>query len=340
MARAAVAAGAPDGCLQVVEEPTIPLIESLMADPGTDLIVATGGTGVVRAAYHSGNPSLGVGPGNVPAFVDGSADLARAAACLAESKSFDNSILCTNESTVIAQESIADALISEFGRHGAHVLDAEATDRIRATCYPEGRIETDLAGKDASTLAQAAGVRVPRETRVLVAPFELIVPEEALAREKLFPLLGMVQGPGRHAWDRGRAGAASDRRRRALSGDPLAISGDDPRLRCGTASAAGERQRARQHRIRRSGHPPGADDDDRHGLLRALFADREPPAPRSHPVDPGRLQLRSGAAVRRLHRTGAVVGDAADGAAPAMLRPCRAAVRRARPPCLARSCGG
>ncbi len=195
MAYTAVAAGAPDGCLQVVEEPTIPLIESLMADPGTDLIVATGGTGVVRAAYHSGNPSLGVGPGNVPAFVEETADVAGAAACLAESKSFDNSILCTNESTVIAQESIASALISEFGRHGAHVLDAEATDRIRASCYPEGQIETDLAGKDALTLAQAAGVRVPRGTRVLVAPFELIVPEEALAREKLFPLLGMVRVP-------------------------------------------------------------------------------------------------------------------------------------------------
>ena len=91
MARAAVAAGAPDGCLQVVEEPTVPLIESLMADPETDLIVATGGTAVVRAAYHSGNPALGVGPGNVPVMVDATADLARAATCLVESKSFDNS---------------------------------------------------------------------------------------------------------------------------------------------------------------------------------------------------------------------------------------------------------
>ena len=80
MARAAVQAGAPDGCIQVVEEPTIPLIEALMEDPGTDVIVATGGTAVVRAAYRSGNPALGVGPGNVPAFVDASADVGRAAA--------------------------------------------------------------------------------------------------------------------------------------------------------------------------------------------------------------------------------------------------------------------
>ena len=195
MARAAVAAGAPDGCLQVVEEPTIPLIEALMSDPGTDLILATGGTAVVRAAYRSGNPSLGVGPGNVPAFVDASADPARAAACLAESKAFDNSILCTNESTMIAEDAIAERLVAELGRQGAAVLDPEGADRIRATCYPEGRIDTALAGKDALTLAAAAGLRVPSGTRVLVAPFPLIVPEEPLAHERLFPLLGMVRVP-------------------------------------------------------------------------------------------------------------------------------------------------
>jgi acetaldehyde dehydrogenase/alcohol dehydrogenase len=195
MARAAVAAGAPDGCLQVVEDPTVPLIESLMADPETDLILATGGTAVVRAAYRSGTPSLGVGPGNVPALVDATADLAHTAASLAESKSFDNSILCTNESTVIAEEAIASALIAELGRHGAHVLDAEAVDRVRAACYPDGRIEIALAGKDAATLAQAAGITVPRGTRVLVAPFARVVPEEILAHEKLFPLLGMVRVP-------------------------------------------------------------------------------------------------------------------------------------------------
>jgi acyl-CoA reductase-like NAD-dependent aldehyde dehydrogenase len=195
MAAAAVAAGAPDGCLQVVEEPTVPLIEALMADSGTDLILATGGTAVVRAAYRSGNPSLGVGPGNVPALVDGTADLAHAAACLAESKSFDNSILCTNESTVIAQERIAGALMAELGRHGAHVLDAEGVERVRVACYPEGRIDTALAGKDAATLAGAAGITVPAKTRVLVTPFPLVVPEEALAHEKLFPLLGLVRVP-------------------------------------------------------------------------------------------------------------------------------------------------
>jgi acetaldehyde dehydrogenase / alcohol dehydrogenase len=195
LARAAVAAGAPDGCLQVVEEPTIPLIEALMSDPSVDVIVATGGTAVVRAAYRSGTPALGVGPGNVPAFVDATADPAAAARCLAESKAFDNSILCTNESVAIAEERIAGALCREFERHGAHVLDDEEAERARATFYPEGHIETALAGKGAEALAEAAGIRVPRGTRALVAPFELVVPEEPLAREKLFPLLGLVRVP-------------------------------------------------------------------------------------------------------------------------------------------------
>src|SRR5689334_7096875 len=135
LARAAVEAGAPDGCLQVVEEPTIPLIEALMADDGVDLIVATGGTAVVRAAYRSGNPLLGVGPGNVPALVDATADIARAAACLADSKAFDNSILCTNESVAIAEERVADAFERELERHGAHVLDAEEVEKARAALY-------------------------------------------------------------------------------------------------------------------------------------------------------------------------------------------------------------
>jgi acetaldehyde dehydrogenase / alcohol dehydrogenase len=195
LARAAVAAGAPDGCLQVVEEPTIPLIEALMADDGVDVIVATGGSAVVRAAYRSGNPALGVGPGNVPALVDATADVAAAARHLAYSKAFDNSILCTNESVAIVEERVADALVRELERNGAHVLSEDESARARATLYPEGRINTELAGKDAAALAAAADIRVPSGTRVLVAPFEVVVPEEPLATEKLFPLLGLVRVP-------------------------------------------------------------------------------------------------------------------------------------------------
>jgi acyl-CoA reductase-like NAD-dependent aldehyde dehydrogenase len=195
LAQAAVAAGAPDGCVQVVEEPTIPLIEALMSDPTTDVILATGGVAVVRAAYRSGNPAIGVGPGNVPVLVDHTADLAAAARRLADSKAFDNSILCTNESCVIVEEPIAAEFERELGRNGAQVLNEADTAAVRDAVYPEGRMSLELVGKDAQTLAAAAGVRVQAQTRVLVTPFRLVVPEEPLAREKLFPLLGLVRVP-------------------------------------------------------------------------------------------------------------------------------------------------
>jgi acetaldehyde dehydrogenase/alcohol dehydrogenase len=195
LARAAVEAGAPDGCVQVVEEPTIPLIEALMSDPTTDVILATGGVAVVRAAYRSGNPAIGVGPGNVPALVDHTADVAAAAERLVDSKSFDNSILCTNESCAIVEERCADAFERELERHGGHVLEPDGVAAVREKLYPDGRTRLDMIGRDAMTLAGAAGIKVPPKTRVLVTPFPLVVPEEPLAREKLFPVLGLVRVP-------------------------------------------------------------------------------------------------------------------------------------------------
>ncbi len=196
---AAVAAGAPDGCIQVVEEPSIPLIEALMTDPTTDVIVATGGNAVVRAAYRSGNPAIGVGPGNVPAFVDATADIAAAAREIVDSKSFDNSILCTNESAIIVEEEVAEKLIRELGRAGAHVCTPEEVERVREHLFPDHRMRLDLIGKSALVLAEEAGLKVPATTRVLVAPFSLVVPEEPLAREKLFPVLGLVRVPNTRA---------------------------------------------------------------------------------------------------------------------------------------------
>jgi acyl-CoA reductase-like NAD-dependent aldehyde dehydrogenase len=206
LADAAVRAGAPDGCIQVVEEPTIPLIEALMADETTDVIVATGGSAVVRAAYRSGNPAIGVGPGNVPVLVDASADLARAARCIVDSKAFDNSILCTNESVLIAEERIADALERELVKQGAHICSAAEADLVRDTVFPDGHWRLDLIGRDAQTIAREAGIRVSARTRILVAPFALVVPEEPLAREKLCPVLGMLRVPdARRGIDAARA---------------------------------------------------------------------------------------------------------------------------------------
>jgi len=193
MAQAAVAAGAPDGCVQVVEEPSIPLVNALMTDARTDVIVATGGSPMVRAAYRSGNPAIGVGPGNVPVLVDASADLAHAARQIVESKSFDNSILCTNESVLVVVDSVADRLLDHMQRVGAHLLSDVDRDKVRELIFPDGHLDTQWIGKDATVIAKAAGVRVRPRTTVLLAPFDLVVPEESLAHEKLMPVLGVVR---------------------------------------------------------------------------------------------------------------------------------------------------
>jgi acetaldehyde dehydrogenase / alcohol dehydrogenase len=195
LAAAAVQAGAPDGTIQVVQDATVPLIETLMSDPVTDVIVATGGTAVVRAAHRSGNPALGVGPGNVPVLVDGTADLAAAARRIVDSKAFDNSVLCTNESVLIVQSSAAGQLLREMQRQRAAVLDPASTGKLRAYLYPDGRLNGEAIGKDATWIAERAGVRVAPRTRVLLAPFDLVVPEEPLASEKLSPVLGLVTVP-------------------------------------------------------------------------------------------------------------------------------------------------
>ena len=192
---AAVRAGAPDGCIQVVEEPSIPLIESLMSDPTTDVIIATGGSAVVRAAYRSGNPALGVGPGNVPSFVDSTANLPQAAKLIVDSKSFDNSVLCTAESVVIVEDAVANAFERDLRKHGGHVLSEDESEQVRERLFPGGRMRLDLVGKSALVLAEQAGLKVPANTRVLVAPFTLVVPEEPLAHEKIFPVLGLVRVP-------------------------------------------------------------------------------------------------------------------------------------------------
>jgi acetaldehyde dehydrogenase / alcohol dehydrogenase len=166
-----------------------------MTDPRTDVILATGGVAVVRAAYSSGNPAIGVGPGNVPVLVDATADLAGAAKKLVDSKAFDNSVLCTNESVLIVEEAVADRFLKEMGRHGAHLLDPDERDRVRDAVFPDGRFDTSMVGKDAATIADRAGVRIPPRTRVLLAPFDLAVSEEPLAHEKLCPVLGVTRVP-------------------------------------------------------------------------------------------------------------------------------------------------
>lgn len=192
LAEAAVGAGAPDGIIQVLDEPSIPLVEALMSDERTDVIVATGGSAVVRAAYSSGNPALGVGPGNVPVFVDASADLEAAARRIVDSKAFDNSVLCTNESVLIAEDSIADRLSAALTRAGAHILDETAAQRLRQFMFPGGILNTDVVGRSAAWIAEQSGLRVTPKTRLLIAPFTDVIAEEVLTHEKLCPVLGMT----------------------------------------------------------------------------------------------------------------------------------------------------
>jgi acyl-CoA reductase-like NAD-dependent aldehyde dehydrogenase len=192
---AAEAAGAPAGVVQVVTEPTIPLIDALMTDERTSVIVATGGNAVVRAAYRSGNPALGVGPGNVPVLVDATADLRAAAQRIVDSKAFDNSCLCTNESVVIVEEPVADAFARALRSAGAFLLDGEQAETLREVAFPNGHFDPRVVGRSATWLAERAGIQVPHSTKILVGEFDQVVPEEVLAREKLTPLLGMVRVP-------------------------------------------------------------------------------------------------------------------------------------------------
>ena len=221
-----------------------------MSDPTTDVIVATGGTAVVRAAYRSGNPAWGVGPGNVPALVDHTADLGAAARRLMDSKSFDNSILCTNESCVIVEERVADAFQKELGRHGGHVLEPEDVAAVREAVYPEGRMRVELVGKDAQTLARGGRDPVARRCRGAGGALLARRARGAAGAGEALPAARARPRAGRAPRNRRRPRDAADRRRRPLGDDPLARSANGHGLRGRRPGPARGRQRGRQHRAR------------------------------------------------------------------------------------------
>jgi len=190
LCEAAVAAGAPDGVIQVIENPTIPLIEEIMGSPKTSVILATGGSAMVRAAYSSSNPAIGVGPGNAPVYVDSSADIDRAAQRIVDSKSFDNSILCTNESVLLTLPQLDKQLRRALEIHGAYICDADETNRVRRYLFHDRGFNIEAIGRDAVWIAQECRIRVPLNTRILVTPITQIGVEERLSTEKLCPVLG------------------------------------------------------------------------------------------------------------------------------------------------------
>ncbi len=189
LAAAAEAAGAPAGLIQCIETPSVPLVQTLMASPKIQVILATGGNPMVRAAYSSGNPAIGVGPSNVPVYVDPDTDQNAAARRIVDSKSFDNSVLCTNESVLLSLDRDRSRLERALRANGAHICTGDEVAKLREYLFPEGRLNTASVGKSAIWVAAQAGFRVAPPARILIAPIETIGIDEPLSKEKLAPVL-------------------------------------------------------------------------------------------------------------------------------------------------------
>ena len=200
MVEAGEAAGMPRGLVSCMTELSLAGTNELMNHYATSMILATGGPGMVKAAHSCGKPALGVGPGNVPAYVDRSADVSTAAQMIVESKSFDCSTICATEQVVIADRPIADQLKAEMQANGAQWLTREESDRLAATMFrPNGMMVADFVGRTPQELGRGAGITVPERTRILVAELDGVGPKYPLSREKLTTVLGWMVEDGWHA---------------------------------------------------------------------------------------------------------------------------------------------
>jgi len=192
LAAAAEAAGAPSGLIQCIENPTVPLVQDIMNSDKIDVIMATGGNAMVRAAYSSGNPALGVGSGNAVAYVDPSAPVDAAAKCLVDSKSFDNSILCTNESVVLTLEENRGNMERALRTAGAHICNEADTERLREYLWSDKGFNVGAIGKSAVWIADKAGIRVSPSIKILVPVVPKPGQDDLLFREKLCPVLTLT----------------------------------------------------------------------------------------------------------------------------------------------------
>jgi acetaldehyde dehydrogenase/alcohol dehydrogenase len=188
---AAVAAGAPRDILGWIEEPTIELSNALMRHPSIKLILATGGPGMVHAAYSSGTPAIGVGPGNTPVVIDETADLKRAVASILMSKTFDNGVVCASEQAVIAVDAIYDDVRSRFRRHCGYILSATEAELVRGVLFVKGAVNPAVVGQSAAKIAAMAGFEVPANTQLLIGEVTEISADEPFAHEKLSPVLAL-----------------------------------------------------------------------------------------------------------------------------------------------------
>ncbi|MFF8932055.1 bifunctional acetaldehyde-CoA/alcohol dehydrogenase [Streptomyces longwoodensis] len=208
---AAVAAGAPEHCVQWIEAPSVEATRTLMRHAGVSLILATGGNAMVKAAYSAGKPALGVGAGNVPAYVHRSADLRRAVNDLVLSKSFDNGMICASEQAVVLDTEIYDAAITEFRALHAHVATEQEKAQLEAFLFPadggsgagcEPKVNAAAVGQSPAWIAERAGFSVPADTSVILVAAERVGPGEPLTREKLCPVLAVLRAADeRHGFD-------------------------------------------------------------------------------------------------------------------------------------------
>ncbi len=190
---AAVEAGAPKNIIGWISEPTVEQSQHLMSHKDISLILATGGLGMVKAAYSSGTPAVGVGAGNTPAVVDETADIKTAAASILMSKTFDNGMICSSEQSVVAVEQIYERLKEEFVKNGAYFLNEDERKKVANTIMKNGKLNGNIVGQSAHAIAKMAGVNVPENAKVRIAEVEKIGAEEPFSFEKLSPVLAMYK---------------------------------------------------------------------------------------------------------------------------------------------------
>ena len=188
---AAVAAGAPEDIIVWIDKPSLEMTNFIMKE--ADMILATGGPGMVRAAYSSGKPAIGVGAGNTPAVIDSSADITLAVNSIIHSKTFDNGMICASEQSVIVLDKVYKKVKKEFAERGCYFLDHEETERVRKTVIINGALNAKIVGQTAKTIAELADVRVPDGTKILIGEVESVEPTEEFAHEKLSPVLAMYK---------------------------------------------------------------------------------------------------------------------------------------------------
>ena len=188
---AAVKAGAPEGIIAWIDVPSLELTNMLMQS--VDIILATGGPGMVKSAYSSGKPALGVGAGNTPAVIDESANVILAVNSIIHSKTFDNGMICASEQSVIVSDKIYDKVKDEFVKRGCYILNPEETEKVRKTIIINGALNAKIVGQKAHTIAELAGVSVPENTKILIGEVENVDLSEEFAHEKLSPVLAMYK---------------------------------------------------------------------------------------------------------------------------------------------------